>query len=207
MSKKLTYFGVHGRTRPCRMLLDHAKVKYEDCRVTPEIFAELKTSKGITGLPIWEEGNGMCMNESKALLRYLATCNGYYPKDPVTAWKADCIVDKFCTDILNHWVPKMSAKDMDPAAFKAGMEMIVKRLSEDLTHGKKYLCGDKISVADFAAFGILSSWSLNPHWAYKDSCADGAMEAFNSSPSFKAWMDNMMMENKAHLEASPAAPY
>jgi len=41
-TKKLVYFEVHGRARPCRMLLDHAKVKYEDCRITQEAYGAMK---------------------------------------------------------------------------------------------------------------------------------------------------------------------
>ena len=208
MPNKLTYFGVHGRTRPCRMLLDHAKVKYEDCRVTPEIFAELKVSKGLTGLPVWEDGSGMLYDESKALLRYLATIYGYYPKDLVCAHKADCIVDKLYSGYLDTWVPIFVAGDnVDPAKFKEAMEMVVMRLGEELKHGKKFLCGDKITIADFAAFGVLTSWAWNPAWPYKDTCAAGAKEACAANPVFEAWMMCMMAENKAHLDNSPAAPY
>ena len=31
--------------------------------------------------------------ESKAVLRYIGAQHGYYPSDPVHAWKADAIVD------------------------------------------------------------------------------------------------------------------
>ena len=44
------------------------------------------------GLPVWEEG-GVCMNESKALMRYLGTVHGYIPPTPVTQWEADVWMD------------------------------------------------------------------------------------------------------------------
>ena len=55
MSKKLTYFGGHGRARPCRMLLDHAKVKYEDCRIGFEEYGAMKAAGKVNGLPVYEE--------------------------------------------------------------------------------------------------------------------------------------------------------
>ena len=55
-------------------------------------------------------------NESKALIRYLAACNGYYPKDAMSAYKADKIVDKF-TDVLQHWVPTIMKGELDAGKF------------------------------------------------------------------------------------------
>ena len=82
---KLIYFDIHGRAAPCRMLLAHANVEYEDERITFEAWPELKASKSLKGLPVWEE-DGKFFGESKALLRYLGSKHDYYPKDPNVAW-------------------------------------------------------------------------------------------------------------------------
>jgi hypothetical protein len=41
---KLTYFGVYGRAEPIRILLAHAKVDYEDKRITFEEWGALKAT-------------------------------------------------------------------------------------------------------------------------------------------------------------------
>ena len=104
MSKKFTFFvGFHGRARAMYMVLDHAKVKYVDNRVTREEYAAMKEAGTAHGIPSWEE-NRVHFDESKALLRYLATTNGYYPKDALTAYKADKVIDYF-NSLLETWIP------------------------------------------------------------------------------------------------------
>ena len=42
---KLTYFPAYGRAEPIRMLLNHAKVPFEDKKISFQEFAELKKTK------------------------------------------------------------------------------------------------------------------------------------------------------------------
>ena len=44
-------------------------------------------------LPVWVE-NGVYYNQSKAILRKLAKKFGYEPKDPLTGWFVDSVIDE-----------------------------------------------------------------------------------------------------------------
>ena len=92
MPGELTYFGVNGRACPIRMMLAHKKVKYTDTRVTFEEHGVAKAAGKWGALPIWTE-NGVTMDETKPLIRYLGTIHGYYPKDPVDQWSSDVLTD------------------------------------------------------------------------------------------------------------------
>ena len=39
---KLYYFDIYGKAEAIRMLLNHAKVEFEDCRISKEEFAKMK---------------------------------------------------------------------------------------------------------------------------------------------------------------------
>lgn len=39
---KLFYFDIHGRVMQTRMILDYCGIEYEDIRVSPEQFGEMK---------------------------------------------------------------------------------------------------------------------------------------------------------------------
>lgn len=86
---KLYYFDVYGRAEPIRMLLNHAKVEFEDIRLTEEDFAKLKREGTVPmefgQVPVLEyEGKHYC--QTQAIIRALGKFHGYYPEDPYVAW-------------------------------------------------------------------------------------------------------------------------
>ena len=88
MSVKLYYFDVYARAEPIRLLLNHAKVPFEDVRVQGEDFAKLKGDSNkleFGQLPVLEH-DGRFLSQSAAILRYLGAQHGYYPSDPTLAW-------------------------------------------------------------------------------------------------------------------------
>ena len=76
----LVYFNLGGRAEPIRLLLNHAKVEFEDVRLSFEEFAELKAKgKFPSGqVPIYCLPDGRELNQSNAILRALGTQHGYY---------------------------------------------------------------------------------------------------------------------------------
>jgi len=57
----LTYFGVYARAEPIRMLLNHARVDFEDRRISFEEWGALKSQMPAGQIPVWEE-NGKIYN-------------------------------------------------------------------------------------------------------------------------------------------------
>ncbi len=76
---KLVYFPLGGRAEMIRFLLIHAKVQFDDIRLSfPEFGAAKGEGKYAEGLPVWTSDDGHEMNQSNAILRALGREHGYY---------------------------------------------------------------------------------------------------------------------------------
>ena len=96
----LYYFDLYGRAEPIRMLLNHAKVEFEDKRLTNEEFVEMR-DKGLLPsgqVPLWED-QGRQVNQTAAILRLLGKQHGYYSMDPMEGFDADWAIET-CGDIF-----------------------------------------------------------------------------------------------------------
>ena len=213
---KLTYFGLYGRGEPSRMAMTHAKMAFEDHRIT---FAEWGPMKAAgapysLGLPVLEH-EGTFMNQSVPILRYIGMATGAYPKDdPKLCWAADATIEDqsdMCKD-----VPMMvlfGDKAADEECLAKFTEIYTKyyaHAEKQLTgHGGKYLCGDKITIADFQIFGKIMSCAentnhgneVNAHvYAHLNKLVNNG-----DNPKFMAWIANMKAELADYLAARPAA--
>ena len=126
MTKSLIYFNVYGRAEPMRMLLAHANVEFNEERLVADDWPAIKASgRFVSGtLPAWQQ-DGQMYFESKAILRFIGAQHGYYPSDPVQAWKADSIVDflhAFFPDLNN----KLFASDFGEETQKMYLENLEK---------------------------------------------------------------------------------
>lgn len=92
---KLYYFDLYGRAEPIRVLLNHASLDYEDVRVTGPTWAELKADKEkcVYGQVPVLEVEGKFLAQGTAILRFLGTKYGYYPKDAEHAYQVDQLID------------------------------------------------------------------------------------------------------------------
>ena len=93
---KLTYFDLGGRAEAIRMLLNHAKVDFEDCRVTGQAWADLKanTAECPNGqVPVLKiDGKVLC--QSSPILRHVGIKHGYYPAENAMAcYDADLAIE------------------------------------------------------------------------------------------------------------------
>jgi glutathione S-transferase len=94
MSIRLHYFDVYGAAEGIRMVLNHAKIEFEDVRYTREKWAEAKPSGNFEfGQMPAIEYDGKFYAQSVSILRFLGRKHGYYSDDAVTAWRIDSTID------------------------------------------------------------------------------------------------------------------
>ena len=206
---KLCYFDIHGRAAPIRMLLAHKGIEYEDERLSFEAFGALKAAGKVKALPVWEE-DGKIFNESKALLRFLGTRHGYYPRDVNIAWQCDALVDyfpalveKFNKHFLSEEFPEEVLDD-----FKETMDKLMEKCETQLTkHGKKFLVNENLTIADFMIFGNIASWFCNDSFVFKEQTADLMEELRDDHRMFFKWVDYMKEECAEHLEKREARKF
>ena len=168
MPGKLSYFAAGGRAEGIRALLGHAGHEYEDVRCTFDEFPAMKEQTPLGSVPMWEE-DGFKMCQSSAILRMLGIRHGYYTDDPTQAWQIDSLVDfaeSFQGKIVGYIFPAIRGGQIDVAkadewlanGFDKLCQVYEKRLAG---HGKKYLAGDKLTIADFKCF---------QHWITASEC-------------------------------------
>mgnify|MGYP006110567115 CR=1 FL=1 len=100
---KIVYFDVYGRGEPIRMLLTHAKVAFEDERLT---FEEFKTQKEAGKfengqLPVVFMDDGTQLTQSKALLWLFGKKHGYVPDDAMELYHGQAVVDAWQMDFAD----------------------------------------------------------------------------------------------------------
>ena len=102
---KVHYFDAYGRGDALRMALTLAKVDFEDIRYTQESWATAKATGNFEfgQLPAIEK-DGVFYSQSFSLLRFIGKKHGFYPEDPLAAWKVDSALDS-----LNDLSPKVYA--------------------------------------------------------------------------------------------------
>ncbi|CDW83996.1 glutathione s-transferase [Stylonychia lemnae] len=204
---KLYYFEMYGRAEPSRMLLSHAGVEYEDVYTSHEEFQKIKGKDDrfeFDALPVLEL-DGEYYAESLSILRLLGKLYGYYPEDPIDAWKVDSMIDlnydlhddywKFCFQSEPEKIKKCQ-DDYFQKHLPKYCQHVQRRL---LKAGNIYISGDQITIADF----LLSGWAYM--FVYNESCIHSKehLEVIKNYPDLEAYFDRMAQQLKEHLDKRP----
>ena len=130
---KLYYFDLGGRAEAIRMLLHHAKVQFEDVRLTFPEFGQMKAEGKFPAgqVPVYVDDNGTMYNQTKAILSGLAAQHGYSHADTfedtyLSHWYGETIADFAKPEVLGAFF-----KDAHPTAEE--IEKIVGAISKGLT--------------------------------------------------------------------------
>ena len=103
-------------------------------------------------------------------MRYLGRLYGYYPSDPRIAYEVDSLCDGLSDQIGGIATPVFAPEDKKKEAVKNVFENIlpkfIKSIEPKLNNGKKFLFGDRLTIADFWIGGIYVNWASNPNIAY-----------------------------------------
>ena len=183
---KLTYFHLGGRAEMVRFLLIHAKVHFDDVRLSfPEFGAAKGEGKYAEGLPVWTSDDGHEMNQSNAILRALGRDHGYYNGSTQELYEVDYIMENTTDMSTGAGFSVWRLDEVTPEQIKSAVDTIdwylgvfEKKLA---AHGKAFLTGEKPTIADFALFSFFAMTSLNKGLKHAD-VGEGVRNAIAKHP-------------------------
>ncbi|XP_020901884.1 probable glutathione S-transferase 5 isoform X2 [Exaiptasia diaphana] len=195
---KLYYFNARGRAEPARLCFAAAGVKYEDVRYTFEEWSKEKAA-GLSPmgfLPMLEV-DGKKLNESLAIMRYLAREFGLCPKDSFMVAQCDMVVDSLF-DVFGKLYAFKFEKDEEKKKNleKEFYEKVVPNFYTKMTallknnsKGKGFFVGDKLTYADIMVFYCLDLVHI-----VKDLLGDhpelkAHFERVGNVPGIKKWVE------------------
>ena len=214
MSYKVIYFGVNGRGEATRMALAHAKADWTDDRLGFEQFGPRKAAGEFPNgqLPVLVY-NGKYLNESLAILRFVGKQFGYYPADHLEAWYVDSLTDyvnDFIGKLYPIQMPIMNKKEFNKeesiATYKGHVSTLSAYLEKQLKeHGKPFIAGEKISIADFTIAALAYSHIWNDALPGGADFTTVGQQVVAEHALLAAYFDRLRNELKTHLETRPAA--
>ena len=201
---KLHYFDIYAKGEAIRMLLNHAKVEFEDHRMQFTDMAAVKPECEFGQVPMLEH-DGKKMVQSNSILRYLGKLYGYYPADVYEQFLVDSAidaVDDFYVKVVRQHFEKDEErkKTMKEDALKyltVVLDAFEKRLTSNTT--QKHLVGEKLTVADIAFASIVSSILTNE----AHSLVADFKPLVEAHPVVVAYIETLKEEMKEYLATRP----
>ena len=200
----LTYFKLHAKADPIRMLLAKAGVDYVDRQLTFEEFAPLKASGALPAgqVPLWQVPGKPLMNQAWAILRHLGRQHGFYTDlQEEEGYLIDWVLET-SIDLQNAKVYMTQLRPSDDAATnEAGVTNFKKfhdQIAIKVGAGRKFIASDRLTIADFV---VLSHYLT---LAFNDAVqSDGIVQRRNiasSSPEVNAYLDRVKAEIVDYLD-------
>jgi len=153
MGYKLTYFNMRGRAECIRLIFAATGTKFEDVRINPDKWPELKPTTPWGQMPILEVG-GNKLSQTITICRYLGRELKLAGKDAWEAGKCDEYVDSI-NDLFAEWVKYFYNSDPTAKAkahedFKSGPLPKYLGKFNDIKGkvGGKFLVGEGLTWAD-----------------------------------------------------------
>lgn len=160
-SYKVTYFDIKGRAESIRLALHCSGIPFTDERLTREQFAEKKESLPFGQVPVLTV-DAQVIPQEVAILQYIGRQSGLYPSDREEALKVDIMInlsnDIYATTMVFYMpdnpgkeaIKKMMIDEKMPKLFDYFEKYLAKS-------GTTFCAGDKITIADFRFYSILSN--------------------------------------------------
>lgn len=190
-----------GRAEPIRLLLNHAGVQFTDKRFNMQEWRTNKKEMAGKKIPNLELDDGTKIGQSVAILRYLGKKYGYYPEDPLEAHKVDylidCYNDKFLGIALNSALPLQLIESPFSIPSNKAIPQWLDFLEPYLDNGK-FLCGDKLTIADFLIGGLYVNTIINDKALFGKEKWTELMKEY---PNFKNYGERFREANEQYLDA------
>jgi glutathione S-transferase len=159
---KLTYFDFDGgRGEPARLALHFGGVPYEDERISPKDWPQVRDRTPFQALPTLEV-DGKVVAQSNSINRYVGKLAGLYPKDDWQALLCDEVMDA-AEDIgirigntidLPAEAKKKAREELSAGLITRYLEQLQARLK---SAGGEYFADNRLTVADFKIY-MLVRW-------------------------------------------------
>ena len=115
-------------------------------------------------VPTLQLSDGSKIGQAESILRFLGKEHGYYPEDPVEAHKVDYLIDsfydKFVGLAVNSVLPSPLLEFEFSLVFNDAIPDFLDFLEPYLKEGK-FICGDKLTTADFVIGGFYTNMITN----------------------------------------------
>lgn len=157
---KLTYFDFDGgRGEPARLALHIGGIPFDDERVSPKDWPQLRDSTPFQGLPTLEV-DGKIVTQSNSIIRYFGKLADLYPRDDFQALLCDETMDA-AEDIGTRIANTMQLPD--EAKPKARAELATGRITRFLEQmqarlkaaGGEYFADHRLTVADLKIYMLI----------------------------------------------------
>eukprot|EP00347_Sterkiella_histriomuscorum_P014158 403361941 len=211
-------FKIYGKSEAIRMLLHHAGVEFEDIMYEQKEWDEIKKNMQESGdYSKFEFGqtpsvaiDGEHYAQSLAILRMLGTIYGYYPvEDPREACRIDEIVDlnedindKYWRALIYTDAEKKDKAFQDyrnknlPDYFEQLQKRIIKNQHQ-------FLCGSKITIADFQTIAWAHSYVYNKKHNYTEKY----QEILKNYSAVENYFDRMNEQVQERLDSRFESEY
>jgi len=158
---KLSYFDFSGsRGEECRLALFVNGVEFEDNRIPPKQWPELKSTTPFGSLPLLERDGGPPLSQCNAILAYIGRVHGHHPQDPWDAARHEAIFAAV-EDYRGAAIATGDTKDEDEKKRRrrAFAEGYVQRwaggLEQQITG--PFIEGEQLHLADLKLFVIMDA--------------------------------------------------
>jgi len=157
-------------------------------------------------MPTIEFKDGTKIGSTNALVRMLGAKHGYYPEDPVCAYKNDFLMDLYADFFDKMFGPCFKSPEEAAAMCDDLFQNTVCKLLgylEEFAAKGQFMVGPKLCCADFWIGGLYVNWMDNPDMCYgKEKWA----EMKKKFPCFCAYGERFKAENAKYLNERPKRP-
>ena len=157
---KLTYFDFDGgRGEPVRLALHIGRVKFEDARISPKNWPQVRDETPFQSLPLMEVDDKM-VTQSNSILRFVGKLADLYPKDDWQALLCDEAMDA-AEDIgtriantmaLSEDAKKTAREELTTGRITRFLEQMQLRLKKA---GGEYFADQRLTVADLKIYMLI----------------------------------------------------